>query len=280
MFCPSPLARAESSNCLLPMYTEYGDAPTSSWLDELLPETQILSPCAELLPVAALLFQPLLISDADVAGLAAPAAGEWGVNLGEWAHAEAASSMTIADAFDTVLPSDAWIQWKLQANVTPESCSRIRAITVQVHALEEAGVVQAHVAPAPADNSVLGFKSLAVLDPLRFNQAFRAIASQYARRSKSTAPLRKPTEVFMKTMRFCGVTARRGTRGPSATDPDRRDFLYSYFYDFVAGKEDYNRRKLCPCGYSKEARETASKRKGEFIETFPTGKRTKLSGLP
>ena len=112
MFCPSPLARAESSNCLLPMYTEYGDAPTSSWLDELLPETQMLSPCAELLPATLLLSpntgdppfandaagpeagQALLVADADAdaAGPAAPAASEWCGDLGEWSHTKTVST--------------------------------------------------------------------------------------------------------------------------------------------------------------------------------------------
>jgi len=64
-----------------------------------------------------------------------------------------------------------------------ESCARIRAIAVQLRALVEEGIVQVHVAATAEDNSVWSFKSLAVSDPLRFNQAFRAIAVQYARPS-------------------------------------------------------------------------------------------------
>jgi len=195
-----------------------------------------------------------------------------------WADAGAASMDSASGDIDVAVLSNTWIQSKLQAEATPESCARIRAIAVQLRALEEEGMVQMHVAAAAEDNSVWGFNSLTVSDPLRFNQAFRAIAAQYARPFKSNKPLRKPAEVFMKTLRFCGVTARRGTRGPAATDPDPRDFLYSHFYDFVPGKENYNRRKLCPCGYSKEARESAGKRKGEFIQTF--AKRKNLSRLP
>ena len=67
--------------------------------------------------------------------------------------------------------------------VLEEICARIRAIAVQVRALVEEGIVQVHVATTVEDNSVWGFKGLTVSDPLRFNQAFRAIAAQYARLS-------------------------------------------------------------------------------------------------
>jgi hypothetical protein len=80
----------------------------------------------------------------------------------------------------------------------------------------------------------------------------------------------------MKTLRFCGVTARRGARGPKETDPDPRDFMYSYYYDFVSSKEEYNRRKLCAYGYSKEAREIAGQHKGEFLNSEWMPKRKDL----
>ena len=34
--------------------------------------------------------------------------------------------------------------------------------------------------------------------------------------------------------------------------------MYSFYYDYVSSKEEYNRRKLCMNGYSKEAREIAA----------------------
>ena len=70
----------------------------------------------------------------------------------------------------------------------------------------------------------------------------------------------------MKIIRFCGVTARLGSRGPAETDPDRRDFMYSYFYDFDSDKQEYMRRKLCLQGYCPEMRKAAEKRKGAFID--------------
>ena len=251
--------------------------PAVNWLnfDEPCPadEPDLLSPCAN--PRAGGLPQHCWAAAATEAG---PEQLPMHSDGGAWDDAGAANTNSADGDVDVALLSNTWIQSKLQAEVTPESCARIRGIAVQVRALVEEGIVQVHVAATAEDNSVWGFKSLTVSDPLRFNQAFRAIAAQYARPFKSNKPLRKPTEVFMKTLRFCGVTARRGTRGPAATDPDPRDFLYSHFYDFVPGKVDYNRRKLCPCGYSKEAREMSGKRKGEFIETF--AKRPSLWRLP
>jgi len=51
--------------------------------------------------------------------------------------------------------------------------------------------------------------------------------------------------------------------------------MYSYYYDFISSKEEYNRRKLCTNGYSKEAREIAGKHKGEFLESELMPRRTK-----
>jgi len=288
------LARADScdvlADCSWPMenneeYTQYDDDElgassfcTFSWRDfaELRPveESQLLSPCSTNLETDCLPLHCWAVAASEAGTEHLPAHSDDST----WADASVAGTNSASGDVDVALLSNTWIRSKLQAEATPESCTRIRAIAVQLRTLVEEGIVQVHVAAAAEDNSVWGFKSLAVSDPLRFNQAFRAIAAQYARPFKSNKPLRKPTEVFMKTLRFCGVTARRGTRGPAATDPDPRDFLYSHFYDFVPGKEDYNRRKLCPCGYSKEARESAGKRKGKFIQTF--AKRTNLPRLP
>ena len=268
-------------------HIQYGDAydefdtrsfPTTSWHDfaETCPaeESELLSsPCATNHEAGL----PLR----SWAAAAAPAGPEHLTahsDVGFWADAGVASTYSAGSEVDASMLSNALIQSKLQAKATPESCARIRDIAVKVQELADEGIVQVHVAAAAKNNSVWGFKSLAVSDPLRFNQVFCAIAPQYARPFKSNKPLRKPTEVFMKTMRFCGVVARRGSRGPAATDSDSRDFLYSHFYDFLPGKEDYNRQKLCPCGYYKEVRESAGKRKGEFIQTF--AKRTNLPLFP
>jgi hypothetical protein len=48
----------------------------------------------------------------------------------------------------------------------------------------------------------------------------------------------------MKSTRFCGVSARHGTRGPRNTDPSPRNFIYSSFYDFGPSKEECMKRKI------------------------------------
>jgi hypothetical protein len=135
----------------------------------------------------------------------------------------------------------------------------------KISALVDEGTAFLHVSPDESLNCVWGFNVLEVRDPVRFNRAFRAIAPK----GRGDKAIKRPTEVFMKIMRFCGVTARRGARGPAETDPDRRDFMYSYFYDFDSDKQEHMRRKLCLQGYCPEMREAAGKRKGAFIdETF------------
>lgn len=161
--------------------------------------------------------------------------------------------------------ADETIQRVLQAQVTPGNCNLIRVIFDKISALEDEGTAFLHVSPDESLNCVWGFNVLEVRDPVRFNRAFRAIAPK----GRGDKAIKRPTEVFMKIMRFCGVTARRGARGPAETDPDRRDFMYSYFYDFDSDKQEHMRRKLCLQGYCPEMREAAGKRKGAFIdETF------------
>ena len=53
--------------------------------------------------------------------------------------------------------------------------------------------------------------------------------------------------------------------------------MYSFYYDYISSKEEYNRRKLCMNGYSKEAREIAAERRGQFLERDHMPKRTKRS---
>lgn len=164
--------------------------------------------------------------------------------------------------------SDDYIRRILKVEVSHESCNMIRTINKQLRELVATGTVRYILGE---DNCVWGFRVLEVDNPLEFNKAFRAIVTP----GRDNQPLKRPTEVFMKTLRFCGVTARRGARGPRETDPDPRDFMYSYYYDFVSSKEEYNRRKLCTNGYSKEAREIAGKHKGEFLESDLMPRRTK-----
>lgn len=154
------------------------------------------------------------------------------------------------------------IQRLLQAKVTPGNCGLIRMIFEKISALVEEGTACLHVSHDESLNCIWGFNVLEVRDPVRFNQAFRAIAPK----GRGDREIKRPTEVFMKIMRFCGVTARRGARGPAETDPDRRDFMYSYFYDFDSDKQEYMRRKLCLQGYCPEMRKAAEKRKGAFID--------------
>eukprot|EP00802_Teleaulax_amphioxeia_P018095 Tamp_18273.p1 GENE.Tamp_18273~~Tamp_18273.p1 ORF type:complete len:392 (+),score=94.63 Tamp_18273:34-1176(+) len=154
--------------------------------------------------------------------------------------------------------TDDLIHEALQVEVTSESCHMIRLINTQLLKLLDEGVVKYVTGD---QNSVWGFQVLEVKDPLRFNKAFRQVTPP----PRGNKPLIRPTEVFMKTLRFCGVAARRGARGPQATDPDPRDFMYSYYYDYVASKKEHNRRKLCHNGYSREARETAETLKGNSL---------------
>jgi hypothetical protein len=147
----------------------------------------------------------------------------------------------------------------------------IRTINRQLHKLASEGIVR-YIRSEGDDNCVWGFRVLEVSNPLAFNQSFRELVAV----GRGENQLKKPTEVFMKTLRFCGVTARRGARGPKETDPDPRDFMYSYYYDFVSSKEEYNRRKLCAYGYSKEAREIAGQHKGEFLNSEWMPKRKDL----
>ena len=166
--------------------------------------------------------------------------------------------------------TDDYIRNVLKVEVSHESCNMIRTINTQLQKLKDEGVVR-YIRSTDEDNCVWGFRVLEVESPLRFNQAFRSLGQP----GRDNQPLKRPTEVYMKTLRFCGVTARRGARGPRETDPDPRDFMYSYYYDFVSCKEEYNRRKLCTNGYSKEAREIAGKHKGEFLESDLMPRRTK-----
>ena len=159
--------------------------------------------------------------------------------------------------FFTDGPSDDCIRQTLNVDVTPQSCHLIRTIHEVLMQLHAAGIVHFERGPLLQDNSVWGFKCLYVADPLRFNQAFRECAASLPHRGSK--PLQRPTEVFMKTMRFCGVSARRGTRGPRDTDPGPRDFMYSSFYDFVPSKEECMKRKMCQNGYSPELNPKRSK---------------------
>ena len=175
---------------------------------------------------------------------------------------EAAPAPTLAphdadNIFFTDELSDDRIRQTLNVTVTQQSCHLIRTIHAVLMQLHAAGVVQFERGPLIQDNSVLGFKCLHVADPLRFNQAFRECAASLPHRG--CKPLQRPTEVFMKTMRFCGVSARRGTRGPRETDPGPRDFMYSSFYDFVPSKEECMKRKMCQNGYSPELNPKRSK---------------------
>ena len=72
---------------------------------------------------------------------------------------------------------------------------------------------------------IWGFKVLQVDNPLAFNKAFRVLAPQ----RNINNPRKQPTEVFLSSFRAWGVTARRGARGPIETDPDSKDYMYSYY---------------------------------------------------
>jgi hypothetical protein len=166
--------------------------------------------------------------------------------------------------------SDDYIRGFLKVEVSHESCNMIRLINTQLQALVKEGVAR-FVTSDEHENSVWGFRVLEVEDPLAFNRRFREVVPP----GRDSKPLKRPTEVFMKMLRFCGVTARRGARGPRETDPDPRDFMYSFYYDYVSSKEEYNRRKLCTNGYSKEAREIAGQHKGEYLQGTLMPRRTK-----
>jgi hypothetical protein len=197
--------------------------------------------------------QPAFLSDLGTVG-------EYGMSAQDLqGDAEKAAEAEDMPATTVLQLSNEIIKQILRVDATPQSCHAIRTIDTQLRELHAGGKVRFIVAPWPADNCVWGFNRLEVLDPLGFNQAFRETAE---RRGKA---LKRPTEVFMKTMRFCGVTARKNTRGPKETDPGERDFMYSCIYDFDPARLEYMRRKMCAYGYDPVAREMACKRTGDFI---------------
>ena len=155
-------------------------------------------------------------------------------------------------AADGLLSTTTWtdkdIHRHLNVEVTKSNCKLIRMIRELLAILRANGIVCFIHDSSPRNESVWGFKSLVVNDPVCFNQAWRQLAQ--GMRARGGEPAKRPTEIFNKVLRFCGVTARRGTRGPPNTDPDPRDFLYSECYDFVYIKQERNKRKLCAYGYS------------------------------
>jgi hypothetical protein len=155
-------------------------------------------------------------------------------------------------AADGLLSTTTWtdkdIHRHLRVEVTKSNCKLIRMIRGLLANLRATGIVRFIHDSSPRNESVWGFKSLVVNDPVCFNQAWRQLAQ--GMRARGGEPAKRPTEIFNKVLRFCGVTARRGTRGPPNTDPDPRDFLYSECYDFVYSKQEQNKRKLCVYGYS------------------------------
>ena len=155
-------------------------------------------------------------------------------------------------AADGLLSTTTWtdkdIHRHLNVEVTKSNCKLIRMIRELLAILRANGIVCFIHDSSPRNESVWGFKSLVVNDPVCFNQAWRQLAQ--GMRARGGEPAKRPTEIFNKVLRFCGVTARRGTRGPPDTDPDLRDFLYSECYDFVYIKQERNKRKLCAYGYS------------------------------
>jgi hypothetical protein len=161
----------------------------------------------------------------------------------------------VADSIDAdvlLISTTTWtdkdIHRHLRVEVTKSNCKLIRMICELLANLRATGIVCFIRDSSPRNESVWGFKSLVVNDPVCFNQAWRQLAQ--GMRARGGEPAKRPTEIFNKVLRFCGVTARRGTRGPPNTDPDPRDFLYSECYDFVYSKQEQNKRKLCVYGYS------------------------------
>ena len=144
--------------------------------------------------------------------------------------------------------ADQDIHRHLRVEVTKSNCKLIRMIREVLANLLANGIVYFIHDSNPRNESVWGFKSLVVNDPVCFNQAWRQLAQ--GMRARGGEQTKRPTEIFNKVLRFCGVTARRGTRGPPSTDPDPRDFLYSECYDFVHSKQEKNKRKLGVYGYS------------------------------
>ena len=65
----------------------------------------------------------------------------------------------------------------------------------------------------------------------------------------------------MSTLHGCGVVARRNSRGPRETDPDSKDRMYSYYYDFYLKKQEHNKLTLGPAGRQGNTRLLDNKQK-------------------
>ena len=142
-----------------------------------------------------------------------------------------------------------YIRKYLGVEVTDKNCNKIRVVDELLHKLATQEICR-FIRSRHENNCIWGFKTLAVTNPLLFNTAFREIALA-ARPGK---PPKRPTEVFTAIFRACGVTARRGCRGPKDTDPDKYDVMYSHYYDFAQDKSDHNKSRLEASGSTASAR--------------------------
>ena len=132
--------------------------------------------------------------------------------------------------------------------------------------LEGEGVIICHRKENEAENSVLGFSNFDVPDCVAFNKRCREIAAEMAtRRGRNPQQLKQPTEVLNNVLRECGIHAVRGTRGPSATDPGSRDFLYSKKYTFSKERQLKLRHKVMVNGYTPEIKNLSREDPGKFL---------------
>ena len=142
-----------------------------------------------------------------------------------------------------------YIRKYLGAEVTDKNCIKIRLVDELLHKLATQEICR-FIRSRDGNNCIWGFEALAVTNPLLFNTAFREMALA-ARPGK---PHKRPTEMFSAIFRACGVTARRGFRGPKDTDPDKDDVMYSHYYDFAQDKSDHNKSRLEASGSTASAR--------------------------
>ena len=164
------------------------------------------------------------------------------------------------------VPSIEEMSAKFHCRISPASYGNIKFVFEKFQELEGDGIILCHRKENEAENSVLGFSNFDVPDCVVFNRRCREIAAEMAtRRGRNPQQLKQPTEVLNNVLRECGIHAVRGTRGPSATDPGSRDFLYSKRYQFSKERQLKLRHKVMVNGYTPEIKNLSREDPGKFL---------------
>jgi hypothetical protein len=129
-----------------------------------------------------------------------------------WTHGSLADQ-----AWSSLADQD--IHRHLGVGVTKSNCKLIRMIRELLANLRANGIVYFIHDSNPRNESVWGFKSLVVNDPVFFNQAWRQLA--LGMRARGGEPTKRPTEIFNKVLRFVELLRGGELEGPQAQTPTR-----------------------------------------------------------